>query len=362
MKNKVSFPTLYKYTTTGKIQEWTIYVEGNKFWSVEGIKDGKLTPSEPTICEGKNIGRSNETTPEEQALREAQSRHQKKLDKGYNEILSSEKKFFEPMLAQSFDKYAELCFKKPTFIQPKLDGLRCINNEGTMISRNGKAFVSVEHLKQHHSMLDGELYSHDYKDDFNKIVSLCKKTKPTKEDLIESEQMIEFWAYDFPEYEGSFSERFEALKKAVDKIGNPKIRIVPTFQVHSKEDIEKYHTQFLEQGYEGSIIRIDLGNYENKRSKQLLKKKDFYDGEFQIVDFEEGKGNRSGTAGNVIVRLKDGRTFGAGIKGTKEYVRELFLNKEKLIGKVATIKYFQETPDGIPRFGVLINIDRFSYE
>jgi DNA ligase-1 len=362
MENITSFPTLYTYTTTGKIQEWTICVKGNAFWTTEGIKDGKLTTSEPTICEGKNIGRANETTTEEQALREAQSKYQHKLDKGYNEVLTYEKKFFEPMLAQKYEKYAELCFKKATFIQPKLDGLRCINESGTMTSRNGKPYVSVQHLTQHITLLDGELYSHEYKHDFNKIVSLCKKTKPTPQDIKESTVMIEFWAYDLPEHQGVFSERYKELQKVVDNLGNPKIKIVPTYQVHEKEDIERYHTQFLEEGYEGSIIRIDLANYENKRSKQLLKKKDFFDGEFEIVNVEEGKGNRSGTAGNVILKLKDGRTFGAGIKGTRDFVREVLLHKNSLIGKTATIKYFQETPDGIPRFAVATQIDRFGYE
>ncbi len=301
---KTTFPTLYKYTTTGKIQEWTICVEGNAFWTIEGIKDGKLTTSEPTVCDGKNIGRSNETTSEEQALREAQSKFQHKLDKGYNEVLTHEKKFFEPMLAQKYEKYADLCFKKATFIQPKLDGLRCINESGNMTSRNGKPYVSVPHLTQNTALLDGELYSHEYKSDFNKIVSLCKKTKPTGEDLKESAMMIEFWAYDLPEHQGVFSERYKELQRVVGDLGNSSIKVVPTYQVHSEEDVERYHTQFLEEGYEGSIIRIDLGNYENKRSKQLLKKKNFFDGEFEIVNFEEGKGNRSGTAGNVILKLK----------------------------------------------------------
>jgi DNA ligase-1 len=362
MENVITLPTLYKYTTTGKIQEWTICVKANAFWTIEGIKDGKLTTSEPTICEGKNKGRANETTAEEQALREAQSKHQHKLDKGYNEILTHEKKFFEPMLAQKYEKYADLCFTKPTFIQPKLDGLRCINESGSMTSRNGKPYVSVPHLTQHIDLLDGELYTHEYKNDFNKIVSLCKKTKLTEQDIKESEEMIEFWAYDLPNHEGLFSERFEQLQKVVEEIGNPKVKIVPTYRVFSIEDVERYHTSFLEEGYEGSIIRIDLAHYENKRSKQLLKKKDFYDGEFEIVDVEEGKGNRSGTAGNIILKLKDGRTFGAGIKGTREFVREILLNKNSLIGKTATIKYFQETPDGIPRFGVATQIDRFGYE
>jgi len=94
----------------------------------------------------------------------------------------------------------------------------------------------------------------------------------------------------------------------------------------------------------------------------LLKKKDFYDGEFTIVDVEEGKGNRAGTAGNLLLELSDGRTFGATLRGSRQWVTSVLENRKNLIGKSATIKYFQETPDGIPRFGVAIQIDRESYE
>jgi DNA ligase-1 len=353
---KTTFPTLYKYDVRGIVQEWTIEVQGNKFWTVEGVKGGKLTKSEPTVCFGKNVGRANETTDKEQALKEAQSKFQKKLDKGYNEKLTKTKKFFEPMLAQKYEKYSDLCFVNPTFIQPKLDGLRCINSDGTMMSRNGKPFLTVDHLTQ------DELYSHDYHDDFNKIVSLVKKTKPTDEDIAECESIIEFWAYDLPEHDGVFSERYAELKKVVKSLKNKQIKIVPTYQINSEEDIQKYHEMFLEAGYEGSIIRVDIAPYENKRSKQLLKKKDFYDGEFTIVDVEEGKGNRAGTAGNLLLELPDGRTFGATLRGSRQWVTSVLENRKNLIGKTATIKYFQETPDGIPRFGVAIQIDRESYE
>ena len=266
------------------------------------------------------------------------------------------------MLAQKYEKYSHLCFVNPTFIQPKLDGLRCINSDGTMMSRNGKPFVTVDHLTQEVAILDGELYSHDYHDDFNKIVSLVKKTKPTEDDIQECQSIIEFWAYDLPEHDGVFSERYAELKKVVKTLKNKQIKVVPTYQVHSEEDIQKYHEQFLEEGYEGSIIRVDIAPYENKRSKQLLKKKDFYDGEFTIVDVEEGKGNRAGTAGNLLLELPDGRHFGATLRGSRQWVRSVLENRKNLIGKTATIKYFQETPDGIPRFGVAIQIDRESYE
>ena len=118
----MKFTTLYKYTNADSVQEWTIVVEGNSYYTIEGILNGKLTQSKPTVCQGKNIGRSNETTPEQQALQEAQSKWQKKKDKGYNEVLTKEKKFFEPMLAHEREKYEKLLFTVPTYVQPKLDG------------------------------------------------------------------------------------------------------------------------------------------------------------------------------------------------------------------------------------------------
>lgn len=359
---KKSFPTLYKYTTTGKVQEWTIYVDGNKFYTVEGLKGGKLTKSEPTVCLGKNIGRANETSPREQAQKEAQSKFQKKLDKGYNEKLTKEKKFFEPMLAKQYEDYSHLCFDVPTFIQPKLDGLRCINSGGTMMSRNGKPFVTVEHLTQDIGILDGELYSHDYHDDFNKIVSLVKKTKPTAADIEECESIIEFWAYDYPDFDGTFSERYNQLKKVVKQTKNKMIKVVPTFQVHSEEELEEYHIKFINEGYEGSIIRLDLGSYENKRSKQLLKKKDFDDDEFEIVEFLEGIGGRDGTAGKVVCLLEDGTTFEAGMAFDFNQVVDFWDNRHDYVGRLASIRYFGYTPAGKPRFGVCKQIDRNSYE
>ena len=87
------FPKLYKYTTLGQVQSWQIFTSGNTYWTEEGINE--LTKSDPTVCVGKNIGKTNETSPEEQAKLEAQAKWQKKIDKGYNEVLTKEKKFFD---------------------------------------------------------------------------------------------------------------------------------------------------------------------------------------------------------------------------------------------------------------------------
>lgn len=347
---KTEFKTLYKNTSLGQLQSWQIVVEGNSYYTIEGIN--QLSKSKPTVCVGKNIGRANETTPEEQALLEARSLYQKKLDKGYSEGQPQASKFFEPMLAFEREKYEKLLFTVPTYVQPKLDGVRCILKDGQLWSRNGKQIVSCPHLEIPNWFLDGELYSHDLKEDFNKIISLTRKSKPTQEDLDESAKIVEYWVYDQP-HSDIFSIRYQ-------NIFIPKsfkhFKLVPTHQVFSLEDIEKYHEQFLSEGFEGTMIRLDLGPYENKRSKQLLKYKNFKDAEFLILDVEEGLGNRSGMAGKLICLLPNGNKVGVSMTGTQEFMTQVLKDKDKIIGKEATVKFFSETPDGSLRFPTLKHI------
>lgn len=357
------FPVLYKYTTRGQAQQWQIVVEEDKFYTIEGMVDGKLTTSLPTVCKPKNVGRANETTPEGQALAEATAKHQKKLDKGYDTKLTEGVGYFEPMLAHDYKKVSIDWKKDKVYIQPKLDGLRADNFEGRITSRNGKPYLSVPHLYQSVARLDGELYNHDYHDDFNKIVSLCKKQKPTEEELAESAEKVQFWAYDFPDHPGTFSERFSALKDCLLENKFPGIKLVKTLRVKSPEDIKKQHEIWLSEGYEGTIVRVDNCKYENKRSKSLLKFKDFIDEEFKIIDVIEGEGGRTGTIGKFIMDLgENGKTFKSNVKGNFEYLRFIWENRKKYIGKSATVKYFQRTPDNIPRFPYVIKIDRDEYE
>lgn len=357
-----TFPIIYKYTTKGQVQQWQIKVDGDEFFTEEGIKGGTITVSRPTVCKGKNIGKKNETTPQQQALAEAAAKHQKKLDKGYNEKLTDEKKFFEPMLAKDYKDVPIEWGKVRVFVQPKLDGLRCINEEGTLMSRNGKPYVACPHLTQEDTILDGELYTHLYKDDFNKIVSLCKKQKPTVEDLKDAKDKVEFWAYDFPGKEGTFSKRYEALKTWIKKQDNKSIILVPTYEIFSEDELIEWHSTFLGLGYEGTIVRLDTTNYENKRSKSLLKYKDFKDDEFTIVGFEEGKGGRTGTIGKFIVRITDTITCESNVKGDFEFLKEVWKNRDSYIGTKATIKYFGYTPAGKLRFPYVIKLNREEYE
>jgi ATP-dependent DNA ligase len=351
-------PTLYKYTTKGQVQEWTICIEDNTFYTIEGIKNGKLTTATPTICKGKNSGKANATTDEEQALKEAKAKWQKKIDKGYAEVLTDEKKFFEPMLAESF-KEKDLDFKKKSYyVQPKLDGARCILKKDKGTTRNGKIWKTIPHLyNMSEHILDGELYNHALKEDFNTIMSLVRKDEPTEE----GKKLIQYWIYDIPSVPGNFSDRYDALRKFIATEGNEKYVLVPTYRVRSLDDIKKYHEEFLSLGFEGTMVRVDAP-YENKRTKSLMKYKDFKDEEYEIVEVIEGEGNRTGTVGKFRLKLDDQRTFDSNIKGDFNYLKDLLKNKDSLIGKKATVKYFNLTPAGVPRFPYVINIDRESYE
>lgn len=339
------FKTLYKNTSLGQLQSWQIVVEGNTYYTIEGIN--QLSQSKPTACVGKNIGKISETTPEQQALLEARSLYQKKLDKGYSEDTPQATKFFEPMLAFEREKYEKLLFTVPTYVSRKYDGVRIIvDGDGTLTSRNGKPIVSCPHLSVKGFLLDGEAYNHDYKEDFNKIISLVRKTKPTQEDLEESAEKIEYHVYDYPAIPGVFSTRYNRLSLDFAQGKFPSyFKLVEAYRVYSLEEIEKYHEQFLSEGFEGTMIRLDLGPYENKRSKQLLKYKNFKDAEFLILDVEEGLGNRSGMAGKLICLLPNGNKVGVSMTGTQEFMAQVLKDKDKVIGKQATVKFFDWTPD-----------------
>jgi len=121
------------------------------------------------------------------------------------------------------------------------------------------------------------------------------------------------------------------------------------------------YEKYVEEGYEGQMLRLD-GKYENKRSKFLMKHKSFIDEEYTIIDVCEGEGNKTNMVGYMVFETADGKPFKSNVKATFEESEEMFKNRKQLIGKQATIKYFNLTPDGIPRFPYVINIDRESYE
>lgn len=359
---------VYKQTKTGATQEWSIEVVDNKYRTHSGQVGGVITTNEWTVCYGKNVGRANATTDNEQALAEAIAKRTKKLESGYFEDISKigQSQYFEPMLASKWEDSKDK-IQYPIFSQPKLDGIRCILTKEGMFSRNGKPILSAPHIYESMKHLfvdnpnlifDGELYADKYANDFNKIVSLVKKTKPTQSDLDECKKVIKYHIYDFPSHNGVFSERFKALYGIILP---STCEFVMTHPVKDEVGVIELYEKYVEWGYEGQMLRTN-GLYENKRSKTLLKHKSFVDEEYTILDICEGEGNRTGTCGYMVFETKEGKRFKSNVKGTFEYTAEILKNKDTLIGKEATIKYFNLTPDGIPRFPFVININRNEYE
>ncbi len=278
----MNLPTLYKKNASGTINQWTIIIENNSYWTSFGKVGGILQTSEKTYCESKNIGRTNETTPNQQAILEASSSYKKKMEReGFVESIDDVGKvsFKPPMLAKIYDGNYTSSMR---FIQPKLDGIRCNiscdNGEIRAISRHNLKFESTKHieesvaelLQEHPTLhLDGELYNHNLHDDFNRIVSLVKRNKLSPNEYDEIRSNVEYHIYDlwFDDNEGMpFYERNEFIKNNLANL--PYIVRVPTFEVRNHNDIEKYFQEFRVDGYEGAIIRTDEP-YQHKRSSEL---------------------------------------------------------------------------------------------
>jgi DNA ligase-1 len=353
--------TLYKRATTGKVVEWTIEVEKNKFRTTTGFTDGKKTTSAWTECEGKNVGKTNGTTGEQQALAEATAIHRIRKEHGSFENIKDidNETYFEPMLAKKLeDRIDKLKF--PVYSNVKLDGVRCIVKADGMWTREGKELISAPHIFEDLQPLfeqdpdlifDGELYCDKLANDFNKIISLVRKKKPTADDLKESKSVIQYHVYDLPSLKENYYNRY---LKILDLNLPKSCVVVHAHKMNTVEEIKSQYEKYMEQGYEGQMIRLNKA-YENKRSNSLLKDKEFLDSEFEILGVEEGKGNMSGKVGKLYFKTASGKDFDSPVNGDWEYLAKL-LKEKNLIGKMATVKYFKPTPAGVPRFPKVIAI------
>jgi DNA ligase-1 len=275
----------------------------------------------------------------------------------------------KPMLAHKFDD-SRVDWSQPVYIQPKLDGVRCLFTKDGAYSRAGNKFMNLAHIelalisffKQNPDViLDGELYNHKLKNDFEKIISLVRKQKPTADDRLDAQHLVQFHVYDY--FDGvmydSYSTRQDQL--ACSDIYGPCIIYVETHQVESYDIARANHKVYLEDGYEGSIIRLD-GLYKHGRSYDLMKFKDFSDTEATITGYEEGKGKRQGTLGKFLMTDDEGIEFGCppGKGYTYKDLSKMLLNIHDYIGQRATFTYFQRTQAGSyrhPLFKTLRNYE-----
>ncbi len=263
---------------------------------------------------------------------------------------------YKPMLAYPVsDKPID--YKSVVFMQPKLDGVRCLIqcNPNKMViaySRNGKEWKNIDHIlnelipffaEHPNVVLDGELYNHNFKDDFESIISMVRKTKPTDEARVESAKHVQFHCYDvIDEKQEHYSARRNFLVQFLP-ISNC-VKHVFTQLVSSEKEAKKVHKTNLANGYEGSIVRIN-DVYKCGRSWSLRKFKDFHDAEANIVGYEEGKGKRAGTLGKFLMQDDEGIDFGCP-PGKGHNYKDLALmlkNIHKYIGQRATFTFFERT-------------------
>ena len=281
------------------------------------------------------------------------------------------------MLAYKVDS-KPVDWTKKVYMQPKLDGVRCViqlNDKGEVhaYSRTGKPWLNINHILENlkpffdtyeDAILDGELYNHDLRDDFEKIISLVRKQKPTTDDKAESKQLVQFHCYDYANGSENYSTRHYNLRNEFteDCLYSYCVRYVPTYIVHKYEEaLNLHYDAFLADGYEGSILRLD-GPYQCKRSYNLQKFKDFHDTEATIIGYVDGKGKREGTLGKFLMQDDDGVEFGCppGKGYNYKMLADMLTNIHNYIGKRATFTYFERTKAGSyrhPLFKTLRNYE-----
>ena len=362
--------TVYKKTSTGKIQQWRAWVESTAtgfLLKVEsGQTDGKLKETAGRVIdEGKQ-----KRTAQEQAIFEANSKLNKKRDEAYYDTIESAQNEVKllPMLAHPFTKRKHN-IDYPAIVQRKFDGVRCLarlNSDGTvtLLSRKGKEYPHLNHIKADvaannsntNLVLDGELYSDTLT--FQELVGLVKRVtlKPGND-----EQMLEvsLRVYDCVELnnEADFTDRYQTITNLTE--GAEYLSLVENVRVSTESEIHAAQARFVEEGYEGAMVRNLTGAYAiGKRSANLQKVKTFLDGEYPIVGFTQGTG---GETGCVIweCSTSDGQTFRVRPRGTQEDRKVLFQNGSNYIGQQLTVRYQELTDDGVPRFPVGIAIRNY---
>ncbi len=370
----MTFPTLYKRTQTGAIQQWTITAESEganrgTINTTYGQVGGAMQSTQDVVTEGKSPGKKNATTPAQQAEREAEARWTKALKKGYVQDIEVARaggrdKIIEggidPMLAQSYSKHAsKIVF--PAYAQRKYDGIRCIamivEGQCSLWTRTRKRITSMPHIevaleerfRTGTVILDGELYNHNYKHNFEKIVSLVRQDVPA-----EDHGVVEYHVYDeiMP---GPFRTRTQILAQGLHGIDTCVVR-VESLLVHDEEGLMEAFAQFTSEGYEGLMVRNSASEYENKRSMGLQKVKEMTDSDHVIVGFEEGRGKLQGHVAAFVCALADGRTFKAKPMGELAVLKKYFEDHSLWTGKHLVVKYQNLTTDGMPRFPIGVRL------
>lgn len=371
----IRYDNLYRYNTSGKLLVWYLEREVAKYRTVSGQLAGNKTTSAWTECKGKNVGKKNETSPEDQAHKECLAKYENKLTKGgYVDDVDkvSNPTYIKPMLAETY--YSEVnnpetndskiknnipsikLFQEGVIMQPKLDGVKCLATVDGLFSRKGQRIIGTPHIEKclekffienPEIILDGELYNHTL--EFNVLNGTIRRdpSNDTEEEK-EVRNSIEYFVYDIASSNDIYLERAVQLNNFFGKGVDSYIKNLTNLniRVNTETQVNEIHNVLVGQGFEGGILRTLNGLYkQGKRSKDLLKVKQFTDEEFTIVDIIEGDGNNAGMAAKIKIEDK-GVIIYPNMVGSWDFCRKVLKEKEEYIGGQATVKFFGRTPDG----------------
>jgi len=385
------FPQLKGEATSGKVKLWSIRVIAEEDTGIiettHGYDGGKMQVAQKVISEGKNIGKKNETTPLQQAIQEAKAAWVKKTESGYSpvtEISEDEMKEEDeeekeekegkegkegkgkgkgiddsvpsPMLAHDYHKRGK-SIVYPCYAQKKYDGVRCIAIPGQgLFSRLKKKFPHMEHIIQEintllpGTILDGELYSDTLT--FQEIVGLVKRETLKKGDA-EKQLQIKFHVYDIVNsdpYEKRWATLMQLFRRPFKHLVEVQSQLC-----ESEDKMKELHAQYVQEGFEGIMLRNKKGVYANHRSADLQKYKEFFDTECEIVGFKEGEGLEEGCV-LWICKTEENKVFSCRPRGSREERQVMFKNGKSYVGKLLTVRYQEKTDEGLLRFPVGISI------
>lgn len=354
-------PTLYKKSAGGKVQEWVISIIDNNDGTastkvVHGQIDGKKQCKEVVYTKGKNEGKTNETNALSQARSEAKSKWNKQKDKGYVENISGEPEHIAPFVMRAYEyKDYKNTITFPAKIARKYDGMRCLavkhGDKITLWSRGQKPILTAPHICEvlkdilnEGEVFDGELYVHDMH--LQLQVSLFKKFDP------ENYRKLTYRVYDTV-CNGDYNHRYGIIKNRIESnkdVLQNIVELAPAYDVYNHDEIIEYHNKFVAEGFEGAMLRWGECKYEqNKKSRKLLKVKEFIDDEFEIVGAKENE-KMPGTC-VFICKTKAGAEFDVMPKGSQSVRKQYWddFQQGSLYGKMLTVRFFEWTVSDPPK-------------
>lgn len=347
MSESLAHPIIYRRDGAGRLRYWGVERSESSYRTISGLVGGK--PLVSGWIEAPTQKAAGALDPIEGKIERLYRFH---LTRDYHRSIEEvdRARFFKPMLAGRYEKF------EPGFAQPKLDGIRCIATAGGLFTRQGRPIVGTPHIaaalrpifeRYPEAVLDGELYHHALRRDFQEIIRLVRRQQLDDRHGARSAAMVQYHVYDLPSAPADFAARHAHLRQMLEPTAI--LKLVETRKVDDEADYDAAHSAWLRAGYEGSMWRKDA-RYEQTRSSNLLKRKPVQDAEFECVRIECGRGAASGRATRAICRTNNGEMFAAGIKANHETAATLLHQVHRLV----TVEYLELTPRGVPRFPIAV--------